>query len=94
MISMFEDMEYYGSTVIGEKGQVVVPAEIREKFGIKPGDKFLVMAGKKMGAWGIILVKANMMSKIVKKMFGGDLQDILKESTKKENIKKHDYKNS
>ena len=74
---MFEGMEYYGSTVIGEKGQVVVPAEIRKKFGIEPGEKFLVLAGEKMGAWGIILVKADVLSRVMKKMFGGDIEDIL-----------------
>ncbi len=80
---MFEEMKCYGSTVLGEKGQLVVPAEIRKKFGLKPGDKFLVLTGKKMGTWGIILVKANVLSKVVEKMFGGKLRDILEENVKK-----------
>ncbi len=76
---MFEGVgpEYYGSTVIGEKGQVVIPADIRKKFSIEAGDKFLVLAGERMGAWGIILVKADVVSKVVEKMFGGKLQEIL-----------------
>jgi AbrB family looped-hinge helix DNA binding protein len=79
---MLEKMEYYGSTVLGEKGQVVVPAKIRKKFGLGPGDKFLVLTGKKMGAWGIVLVKADVLSKVVEKMFGGDLRDIFIENAK------------
>lgn len=74
---MFEALEYHGDTVIGERGQVVVPAETRKKFGLKPGDKLLVLAGEKMGAWGIILVNADVLSKVVGKMFGGSLEDLL-----------------
>ena len=50
-----ERMKYYGDTVIGERGQVVIPAELRKKFGIETGDRFLVMGGEQMGAWGLLL---------------------------------------
>lgn len=76
---MLKEVKYYGSTAIGEKGQVVVPAELRKKFGVERGDKFLVLAGEKMGAWGILLVKADVLSKVVEKMFGGKLPDILQD---------------
>jgi AbrB family looped-hinge helix DNA binding protein len=32
----------YGMTTIGERGQVVIPKEIRKIMKIKPGDQFLV----------------------------------------------------
>ena len=32
----------YGSTTLGERGQVVVPKEAREKLGLKSGDRLLV----------------------------------------------------
>lgn len=34
---------FYGSVTVGERGQVVIPAEARNELGIKPGDKLLVM---------------------------------------------------
>lgn len=34
---------FYGSVTVGERGQVVIPAEARAEMGIKPGDKLLVM---------------------------------------------------
>lgn len=34
--------QFYGATTIGEKGQVVIPAEAREAMGLKKGDKLLV----------------------------------------------------
>ncbi len=73
----FDGMKYYGDTAIGEKGQVVIPAEMRKKFGIETGDRFLVMAGEKMGAWGLILVKADVLSRLVDEIFGGRLDEVL-----------------
>ena len=74
---MFQRMKYYGDTIIGEKGQVVIPAELRKKFGIETGDRFLVMGGTKMGAWGFILVKADVLSQVVQDIFGGKLEEVL-----------------
>ena len=33
---------FYGTTTIGEKGQVVIPAEARKTIGAKKGEKLLV----------------------------------------------------
>lgn len=35
--------EFFGSTTLGERGQIVIPAEAREKLGLEKGDKLLVM---------------------------------------------------
>ena len=32
-----------GTGTIGPKGQVVIPAEAREKMGVKPGDKVVAL---------------------------------------------------
>lgn len=34
--------QFYGTATLGEKGQVVIPAEAREAMGLKKGDKLLV----------------------------------------------------
>lgn len=34
---------FYGSVTVGERGQIVIPAEARAELGIQPGDKLLVM---------------------------------------------------
>ena len=73
----FEKMKYYGDTVIGEKGQIVIPAELRKKFGIETGDRFLVMAGEKMGAWGLFIIKADVLSQVAQDIFGGKLAEVL-----------------
>jgi AbrB family looped-hinge helix DNA binding protein len=33
-----------GTVTVGERGQVVIPAEIRKMFKISPGDKLIVFA--------------------------------------------------
>jgi AbrB family looped-hinge helix DNA binding protein len=38
---------FYGSATVGERGQVVIPAEARQNMGIKPGDKLLIFSGTK-----------------------------------------------
>lgn len=37
------DESFYGSVTVGDRGQIVIPAEARTEFDIKPGDKILVM---------------------------------------------------
>lgn len=34
--------KFYGTTTIGERGQVVIPAEARRKMKLKKGEKVLV----------------------------------------------------
>lgn len=33
---------FFGAVTIGERGQVVIPAEARKRLGFQPGDKLLV----------------------------------------------------
>jgi AbrB family looped-hinge helix DNA binding protein len=33
---------FYGSVTVGERGQVVIPAEARKAHNVQPGDKLLV----------------------------------------------------
>lgn len=40
--AMCMDKEFYGTTTLGERGQMVVPAEARRALNLKPGDKMLV----------------------------------------------------
>ena len=35
-----------GTATVGPKGQVVIPADVREKMGIAPGDKLIARYGE------------------------------------------------
>ncbi len=34
---------FYGTSTVGERGQIVIPAEARTDMGFLPGDKLLIM---------------------------------------------------
>lgn len=46
---------FFGSVTVGERGQVVIPAEARAELGFHPGDKLLVM--KHPGQPGVMMFK-------------------------------------
>lgn len=39
----------YGMVKVGEKGQIVIPADARKTFGIKPGDSLLMLGDEAQG---------------------------------------------
>ncbi|HAH78396.1 MAG TPA: AbrB family transcriptional regulator, partial [Ruminococcaceae bacterium] len=40
---------YAWTVKVGEKGQIVIPKEARDIFGIRPGDTLIVLADRKRG---------------------------------------------
>ena len=44
-----EERYFMASVKLGPKGQIVVPKEAREMFGIEPGDTLVLLADKKRG---------------------------------------------
>ena len=57
----------YGWTVtVGEKGQIVIPKQARELFGIKPGDNLILLADEKRG---IAIPPKSMFSEFAKRIF-------------------------
>ena len=62
--------KYVGICKVGEKGQIVIPKEIRNMFDIKSGDSIIVLCDKEKG---IALLKAdaieNLTDKVLNKEF-------------------------
>lgn len=54
------------STVVGERGQVVIPKDIRDRAGLKPGARLLVMQPDPCGP--IVLFPADHMKAFVEDM--------------------------
>ena len=48
-MSKFPEGHFMATVRIGDKGQIVIPKEVREMFGIAPGDTLLLLADKSRG---------------------------------------------
>ena len=57
--------KFIGICKVGEKGQIVIPKEIRDMFNIKPGDSIIVLSDKEKG---IALVKADVIEGLTDKV--------------------------
>ncbi len=56
----------FGTVKVGEKGQIVIPKEARDLFGIKPGDTLLVLGDD---ATGIVVSPPDVMQKAANEVF-------------------------
>ena len=59
-IPKLDDPAFYGTTTIGEKGQVVIPADARKAMKVHKGEKLLVFG---MGTDMVILSKLSNLKK-------------------------------
>jgi AbrB family looped-hinge helix DNA binding protein len=81
---MFPEEKVYGSTVVGARGQVVIPVDARKDLHLNPGDRLIVMGkmGKALG-----LVKAEELTQIIKTLMEGI--DSVDHETAKARFKEH-----
>lgn len=71
----------FGSTVVGERGQVVIPKSIRDKVGLKPGSSLMVMQQEN---GPVVLFPVEHMQKFLD-MMGKQLQHIGTKADSQEN---------
>ena len=61
--------KFIGVARVGEKGQIVIPKEARDMFGINPGDSIIVLCDKEKG---IALLKSDFMEDSINEIMGGN----------------------
>jgi AbrB family looped-hinge helix DNA binding protein len=69
MVERKKDNLLYGTVKVGDRGQVVIPAQARKELDINPGDLLFVMAGRNRR--GIAMVKADIMKELAEKIIQG-----------------------
>ena len=72
---------FYGATTIGERGQVVIPADARKDLNLTPSTKVMVFGGP-IGE-GLLIVKAESVAEMLvraNKMLSG-VEEVLKSDT-------------
>lgn len=62
---------------VDERGQMVLPKDVREKAGIRTGDKLALISWEKAGAiCCIALIKADNLSGMVREMLGPLVEEV------------------
>ena len=60
------DRYFMSSVKIGPKGQIVIPKEARDMFGLEPGDTLVLLADTKKG---IALQTADKLNPLLRRVF-------------------------
>lgn len=61
--------KYAWTVTVGEKGQIVIPKQARELFGINPGDTLMLLGDAEKG---IAIPPKSAFSKLAERIFGGE----------------------
>lgn len=67
----------FGTAKVGERGQLVIPKEAREVFGIHAGDTLLILGDEENG---ILVTKPEVLNDVAQKIF----QNLDREDTENE----------
>ena len=63
---------------VDERGQMILPKDLRDKVGIRPGEKFVVTTWEKDGkVYCISLIRADEFTDMVKGVLGPVMKEIL-----------------
>ena len=68
VLGQSRDRHIFGTVKVGEKGQIVIPKEVRAMFGLEPGDTLVLLADKKRG---IALQTTEKLSPLLRSVFDG-----------------------
>jgi len=60
--------KYWGSATVGERGQMVIPADARKALEIEPGDKMVIFGHEK--GRRLVLVKSEVVTQYVSDALG------------------------
>ena len=55
----------FGTAKVGDRGQIVIPKEARELFGIKPGDTLLIIGEEQTG---LVISRPEVLSDLASKI--------------------------
>ena len=59
------------TAVVGTKGQIVIPKEARDMFGIRPGDTLIILGDEERG---LAIPPKEQFDEWIRAAFGGDAQ--------------------
>ena len=66
LLGMPKGKHLFGTAIVGEKGQIVIPKEARNLFNIQAGDTLLILGDDKNG---IFITKPDVMNNLALEIF-------------------------
>ena len=78
--------KYMGSVKVGQKGQIVIPKEVRAMFEIAPGDALILLADAEKG---MALSKMDVFSEIADAILEGRAKDVYPGASEAERQKQY-----
>lgn len=61
-----QNRRVFGTAKVGERGQIVIPKEARDLFGIRPGDTLLIIGEE---AKGLIVSRPELLTDLADQVF-------------------------
>ena len=61
-----KSQKVFGTAKVGDRGQIVIPKEAREFFGIEPGDTLLILGKSETG---LIVTRPETLNDLANKIF-------------------------
>ena len=67
LLGMPRGRHVFGTVKVGERGQIVIPKEARELFGIRPGDTLLNLGSEDSG---LVVSKPEVLDRVAQEILG------------------------
>ena len=75
--------KYMGSVKVGPKGQIVIPKDVRDMFGINPGDTLMLLADAQKG---IAIERMGVFNKIADTILNGRAKELYPENSEEDSL--------
>ena len=71
VLGQSRERHIFGTVKVGEKGQIVIPKEVRDMFGLAPGDSLILLADRELGdeTRGIVVTRPEVMRDVAARIF-------------------------
>ena len=67
VLGMNKTRHIFGTAKVGDRGQIVIPKDARELYGIRPGDTLLILGSEDSG---LVVSKPEVLDRVAQEILG------------------------